>query len=78
MTVSSPRGPCGRCEDLRALARRDAASLRRLTAELDDKHPIVVPQLDRDVSDVAGLVAVQRFLFASPRERSALLAAQAF
>jgi anion-transporting ArsA/GET3 family ATPase len=65
-------------QDLRALARRDAASLRRLAAELDDEHPILVPQLDRDVSDVAGLLAVERHLFATPRERSALLAEQAF
>jgi len=64
--------------DMRALAKRDATSLRRLTAELDDAHPILVPQLDRDVSDMAGLVAVQRYLFATPRERSALLAEQAF
>ena len=64
--------------DLRALARRDAVSLHRLAAELDDEDPIVVPQLDREVSDLAGLVIVQCFLFAPPRERSALLAAQAF
>jgi anion-transporting ArsA/GET3 family ATPase len=64
--------------ELRALAGRDAISLRRLAAELDDEQPILVPQLDREVSDVAGLVIVQRFLFARPRERSALLAAQAF
>ena len=64
--------------DLRALARRDAASLRRLGAELDDESPILVPQLDREVSDVAGLVIVERFLFAEPRERSAMLSAQAF
>jgi anion-transporting ArsA/GET3 family ATPase len=64
--------------DLRALAQRDATSLRRLAAELDDEHPILVPQLDREVSDIAGLVSVQRFLFAQPRERSALLAGQAF
>ena len=64
--------------DLRALARRDAASLRRLSAELDDKHPILVPQFDRDISDMAGLAAVQRYLFVPPRERSALLAEQAF
>jgi anion-transporting ArsA/GET3 family ATPase len=64
--------------DLRALARRDAASLRRLAAELDDQRPILVPQLDRDVGDVAGLAAIERFLFASQRQRSALLAAQAF
>jgi anion-transporting ArsA/GET3 family ATPase len=65
-------------EDLRALARRDAASLRHLRAEVGDQHPILVPQLGREVSDVAGLVAVQRFLFATGRERSALLAEQAF
>jgi anion-transporting ArsA/GET3 family ATPase len=64
--------------DMRALAKRDAASLRRLTDEVDDAQPILVPQLERDVSDMAGLVAVQRYLFATPRERSALLAEQAF
>jgi len=64
--------------DLRALAQRDAASLGRLVAELDDEHPILVPQLDREVSDVAGLVTVERFLFAQPRDRSAMLSAQAF
>jgi hypothetical protein len=47
-------------------------------AELDDEHPILVPQLDREVSDAAGLVIVQRFLFAPPRESAALLSAQAF
>jgi anion-transporting ArsA/GET3 family ATPase len=65
-------------DDLRALARRDAASLRRLTAELGDRRPILVPQLDHDVSDVAGLLLVARYLFATSRERSALLAEQAF
>ena len=65
-------------DDLRELARRDAASLRRLADELDDEHPILVPQLERDVSDVAGLLAVERHLFAAARERSALLAEQAF
>jgi anion-transporting ArsA/GET3 family ATPase len=65
-------------EDLRALARRDAASVRHLLAELQLQHPILVPQLGRDVSDVASLVAVQRFLFAARREHSALLAEHAF
>jgi anion-transporting ArsA/GET3 family ATPase len=64
--------------DLRALARRDARSLRRLTDELGGERPILVPQLDRDVSDLSGLVAVERFLFASRRGRSALLAERAF
>jgi len=65
-------------DDLRALARRDAAGLRRLAAEIDDRQPILVPQLDRDVSDLAGLVAVERFLFVSRRQRPALLAERAF
>ncbi|HEY4894975.1 MAG TPA: ArsA-related P-loop ATPase [Solirubrobacteraceae bacterium] len=65
-------------EDLRTLARRDAASLRRLSVELGEPHPILVPQLDHDVSDLAALVAVQRFLFASRHERTVLLAEQQF
>jgi hypothetical protein len=64
--------------DLRALAKRDAASLRRLSAEFDGERPILVPQFDRDVSDVAGIAAVQRFLFAPQRERLEMLAAGAF
>ncbi len=65
-------------EDLRALARRDAAGLRRLSAEFAAERPILVPQLEGDVNGVAGLVAVERFLFASRRERSALLSERAF
>jgi anion-transporting ArsA/GET3 family ATPase len=64
--------------DLRALAGRDAAGLRRLSTEFPGERPILVPQLEGDVSGVAGLVAVQRFLFASRRERSALLSERAF
>ena len=63
--------------DLRALAQRDTASLRRLSAEFDEDL-ILVPQLERAISDVAGVLAVQRFLFASRRERSARLAEHAF
>ena len=63
---------------MRALAGRDAACLRRLSGELDGERPLLVPQLDPDISDVAGLVAVQRFLFASQNERTALLAENAF
>jgi len=64
--------------DLRALARRDAGNLKYLTAELDDRHPIVIPQMDHDISDLAGLLLIERYLFATTRERSALLAEQAF
>ncbi len=65
-------------DDLRALERRDAADLQPLSAELADTPPILVPQLAHDISDMAGLVAAQRFLFAAPREHSALLAEQGF
>jgi len=64
--------------DLRALAARDAAGLERLRRELSGEPPILVPQLDRDVHDVDGLVAVHRFLFASPDERATLLSDAAF
>jgi anion-transporting ArsA/GET3 family ATPase len=64
--------------DLRALARRDAASIRRLPSALGDGRPILVPQMDLEVGDVAGLLGVQRYLFASPQERAALLAEEAF
>ena len=64
--------------ELRALAHRDASSLRRLAAELDEPHPILVPQLDHEASDAAGLVTIQRLLFAPARERTGLLNAHAF
>jgi anion-transporting ArsA/GET3 family ATPase len=63
--------------DLRALAHRDAASMQRLSVEVDE-HPLLVPQLDRDVHAIAGLVAVERFLFAAQPELAALLAQHAF
>lgn len=47
-----------------ALAERDEASIARLRRETGERHPIVVPELDGDVHDVAGLVAVHRWLFA--------------
>jgi hypothetical protein len=57
---------------MRALAQSDAASVQRLATEVDDEHPLLVRQLDREVSDIAGLAIVERFLFARPRERSAM------
>ncbi|MFM8561069.1 MAG: ArsA family ATPase [Solirubrobacterales bacterium] len=46
-----------------ALAERDEASIARLRRETGERHPIVVPELDGDVHDVAGLAAVHRWLF---------------
>jgi anion-transporting ArsA/GET3 family ATPase len=64
--------------ELQLLAVRDAAQIARLAAETGDADPLVVPQLDGDVHDVDGLVAVHRHLFASRAERDALLAAAAY
>jgi anion-transporting ArsA/GET3 family ATPase len=64
--------------EFRVLAHRDAESVARLTRELDEPDPILVPHLDGDVHDVDGLVAVHRHLFASGARRAALLQEAAF
>jgi anion-transporting ArsA/GET3 family ATPase len=46
-----------------ATAERDAASIERLCAETGEQDPVIVPELDGDVHDVAGLVAVHEHLF---------------
>jgi len=46
-----------------ALARRDAAAIERLRAATGDDDPVVIPQLDGDVHDIDGLVAVHGHLF---------------
>jgi anion-transporting ArsA/GET3 family ATPase len=61
--------------EYRLLAERDAANVERLAARLEDRPLIAIPQLDEDVHDVAGLLAVQRYLFASADERERMLAA---
>ena len=48
----------------RALAQRDGAAIEHLCAETGEKNPIVIPQLDGDVHDVDGLVAIHGHLFA--------------
>jgi anion-transporting ArsA/GET3 family ATPase len=48
----------------RALAERDQAAIERLCAETGEGDPIVIPQLDGDVHDVDGLVAIYAHLFA--------------
>ena len=52
--------------DLQALAARNSAAIARLKAELDEPHPIVVPRLDADVQDVAGLLLLYRHLSGTP------------
>ena len=48
----------------RTLAERDYAALEHLRRETGESDPIVIPQLDGDVHDVDGLVAIHRHLFA--------------
>jgi anion-transporting ArsA/GET3 family ATPase len=60
-------------EDYRGLAERDARNIKRLTAEMRARSVIQVPYLDRDVHDLAGLMVINRYLFAAgARERSAI------
>ncbi len=49
--------------DFDVLAQRDRATVQRLSRALEDPHPILVPHLDGDVQDLAGLDRVAGFLF---------------
>ncbi len=60
--------------DYHALARRDARSLSLLGQELDGPPLIAIPQLDDDVHDIDGLLAIHRYLFASDPARERLIA----
>jgi anion-transporting ArsA/GET3 family ATPase len=59
--------------DYHVLARRDHNNIARLAAELDGSPLLLVPQLDDDVHDVAGLLLMHRYLFASQAERNRLI-----
>jgi anion-transporting ArsA/GET3 family ATPase len=61
-------------DDYHVLARRDERNISRLDAELDGRPLFLVPQLDDDVHDVDGLLAMRRYLFAAADERARLLA----
>jgi len=50
--------------ELAALAARDEAGVEELRSALGDPPAIVVPELDDDVHDVAGLLQVREHLFA--------------
>ena len=49
--------------DFDVLVRRDAQTIERLSHELDEPHPVLVPHLDEDVSDLAGLARLAELLF---------------
>ena len=72
-----PGGARGRePRDFRALAERDRANIERLAAELGGSDVIQVPYLDDDVHDLAGLMEVNRYLFAGGTEERAAAAAE--
>ena len=56
-------------EDFRALAVRDRDNVAELTADVGDRPVIVVPYLDEDVHDLAGLEAMNEYLFAAALDR---------
>ena len=60
-------------DDYRGLAARDRRNIKRLTAEMRARAVIQVPYLDSDVHDLAGLMQINRYLFAAgARERGAI------
>jgi anion-transporting ArsA/GET3 family ATPase len=63
--------------DYTALAARDRRNIRRLTRELRARRVIQVPYLEEDVHDLAGLMEVNRYLFATASERETLAAGRA-
>ncbi len=60
--------------DYHVLAQRDDHNLARLAGQLDELRLLLVPQLDDDVHDVAGLLRIHRYLFATQAERDRLVA----
>jgi anion-transporting ArsA/GET3 family ATPase len=50
--------------DFDVLARRDRDTIARLRRELDEPRPVVVPHLDEEIQDLAGLARISGFLFA--------------
>jgi anion-transporting ArsA/GET3 family ATPase len=53
----------GNYEDFRALAERDRRNVEELAADIGDRPLIVVPYLEHDVHDLAGLEAMDEYLF---------------
>ncbi|HTA35959.1 MAG TPA: ArsA-related P-loop ATPase [Solirubrobacteraceae bacterium] len=53
----------GNLADFDVLVQRDRNTIARLARELDEPNPIVVPHLDEDVHDLAGLASLAESLF---------------
>jgi anion-transporting ArsA/GET3 family ATPase len=64
-------------EDFQALSARDRRNVGHLAKEMRTRAVIRVPYLDEDVHDLAGLMEVNRYLFASGSGERAEIAASA-
>jgi anion-transporting ArsA/GET3 family ATPase len=62
-------------EEFRVLSERDRKNVEHLAAEMRTRAVIRVPYLDEDVHDLAGLMEINRYLFASGSEERAEIAA---
>jgi anion-transporting ArsA/GET3 family ATPase len=49
--------------DFDVLARRDHETIARLGKELDERAPVIVPYLDEEIQDLAGLARIAGYLF---------------
>jgi anion-transporting ArsA/GET3 family ATPase len=63
--------------DYRALAERDRRNVEHLAAEMRTRAVIQVPYLDFDVHDLAGLMEINRYLFATGAAEREQMAASA-
>jgi anion-transporting ArsA/GET3 family ATPase len=50
--------------DFDILKRRDSETIARLKRELDEPNPVIVPHLDEEIQDLAGLARIAGYLFA--------------
>jgi anion-transporting ArsA/GET3 family ATPase len=50
--------------DFDVLARRDRETIAHLGRELDERAPVIVPYLDEEIQDLAGLARIAGYLFA--------------
>lgn len=60
--------------DFEVLVQRDRATIARLSRALEEPHPILVPHLDEDVADLAGLARLAEYLLANDDSLLASLA----
>jgi anion-transporting ArsA/GET3 family ATPase len=58
------RRVAGNLADFDVLMNRDRDTIARLRRELDQPDPVIVPHLDEDIQDLAGLARIAGYLFA--------------